>query len=336
MPRRSPLSLDDIATLDTLATAFWRAARGAAHGEPAERFARHLDHSLAQLGEAIRSHAAPIGRWTRFFIHDPKRRQILAPCFPDRVLHHALMAHAGPVLERALVADTFACREGKGTLAAVQRAQHHARRFPWFVAADVQSYFASIDHDRLREVLARRFKNPGLLALIDRILARTPCPSGRGLPIGALTSQYFANSYLDALDRYLLETLRVSALVRYMDDIVWWCDSKAEARDTLRALRDFAWRSRRLIIKDTARSGQSEQGLPFLGFRVLPGALRLSPRRRRRYAAARARWEALYASGRINADALQAGYTAALATTAHADALGWRREQLRRRPPVDA
>lgn len=336
MPRRSPVDLAAVASLDTLTAAFWQASRGKRLRDDVQRFAADLDANLGRLRDDILLARAPEGGWTSFGIHDPKPRRILAPCFRDRVLHHALVLHLGPVLDRALVDDSFACRAGKGTLAAVHRAQAHLRRFPWFVKADVRAYFASIEHATLRGILRRRFKDPGLLALCDRILDRTPDPPGRGLPIGALTSQHFANTYLDAVDRYLLEGLRVRGLVRYMDDVVWWCDTRAAAYETLAATRDFVARERGLELKPEARIGRSEQGLSFLGFRILPGGLRLSLRRRRRYTAARARWEAAFAAGRLDARGLQAGYASALAITAHADAAAWRRAELGRRPPLDA
>ncbi|MCK6591996.1 MAG: reverse transcriptase/maturase family protein [Polyangiaceae bacterium] len=344
MPQRSRVSLDDIASLDTLTAAFWQASRGKRSKQDVQRFSAQLDAEFAHLRGDILLGRAPEGRWTSFRIFDPKPRLILAPCFRDRVLHHAMMIPMGPVLERALVADTFACRPGKGTLAAVLRVQHHLRRFPWFVKADCRAYFASIDHAILRSILSRRFKDPGLLALCDRVLDRAPVnagtgspqPSRRGLPIGALSSQYFANTYLDGLDRFLLEKLRVRAMVRYMDDIVWWCDTRPMAEDTLAEARDFVARERSIELKPDARVARSAEGLAFLGFRVLPGVRRLLLRRRRRYAAARARWERAFMEGSVDGLGLQTGYSAALAVTAHADAVAFRRAELMRRPPVDA
>jgi hypothetical protein len=274
VPRRSAISLADVTGLDTLAAAFWRAARPHRDRGEVRRWSADLDGQLARLRADVLAGRSPDGEWTAFSILDPKPRQILAPCFRDRVLHHALMAHVGPGLERALVDDTFACRAGKGTLAAVRRAQAHVRRFAWFVN--------------------------------------------------------------DAPDRYLLEELRVCGMVRYMDDVVWWCDDRAAARATLAAVRSYAVRARSVTVKADTRIGRSAHGVPFLGFRVLPSALRLSLRRRRRYAAARARWERRYAVGEIGGGALQAGYDAALAITAHASAQGWRRAQLRRRPVAEA
>ncbi|MCB9759499.1 MAG: group II intron reverse transcriptase domain-containing protein [Alphaproteobacteria bacterium] len=336
MPRRSPIGLREISSLDTLAWAFWRASRGFQERPAVRSMGADLDAELARLGERLRAGAAPAGRWRRFTIHDPKRREILAPCFRDRVVHHAILRHVGPVLERALVDDTYACRPGRGTLAAVQRAQEHLRRFPWFAKVDMRAYFASIDHGRMLGVLERRFKNPSLVELFARILATAPVPAGRGLPIGALTSQHFANIYLDAVDRLLMERLRVRGMVRYMDDLIWWCDSGSQARETMRQVRAFAWTERQLDMKPGAYAGRSTQGVSFLGFRVMPGTLRLMRRRRRRYSAARARCEAEWRQGAIDAVALQAGVDAALAITAHADARAWRTAELRRRPPVEA
>lgn len=336
MPRRSPLGLDDVASHDNLTAAFWRAARGHRHRADVQHFAAHLDREIARLRDDILDSRAPEGVWTAFRVFDPKPRRILAPCFRDRVLHHALMARMGPPLDRALVDDTFACRVGKGTLAAVRRAQEHLRAHPWYVQVDVRGYFASIDHGITLDVIARRFKHPSLLALCARILARTPGEPGRGLPIGALTSQYFANSYLDALDRHLLERLRVGAMVRYMDDIVWWCASRAQAQETLADVREYLLRARALVLKPDARIARSEEGVEFLGFHVGCGRLGLSRRRRRRYKAARRRAERLYAEGRIDASSLQRRYDAALAITAHADVIAWRRAELCRRPPLDA
>lgn len=336
MPRRSTVGLDDIATLDTLTAAYWRAARGHRDRPEVAEFAATLPARLASLRDQLLEARAPSGRWRTFTIRDPKVRTIVAPSFADRVLHHALMAHLAPVLDRALVDDTFACRVGKGTLAAALRAQHHARRHAWFVQIDIAGYFASIDHGHLRAVLARRFRDRAVLALCDRILAAAPGSTTRGLPIGALTSQHFANSYLDAVDRFILERLRLRGLVRYMDDLVWWCDSASEARASLTAVTDFAAAARALTVKPTARIGHSVDGLTFVGFRVMPGALLLSKRRRRRYLAARHRAEDDYRDGLIGSSELQRRYDAALAITAHASGRRWRAAELTRRPAVDA
>jgi len=333
--RRSHVRLADVADIETLARAFWRASRGKRGGAPAGRLAANLDVELAQLGAEILDGSVSLGRASVFQIHDPKPRWIHAPCFRERIVHHALMEHLGPVLDRTLIADTFACRAGKGSLAATMRAQQHVRRYAWYVKTDVRAYFASIDHAILRAALRRMIRDPGLLALCDRIIAAHEAGPGRGLPIGALCSQHFANFYLGPLDRHLLEALQVQGVVRYMDDVVAWCESRQRAREVLASVRDFVREHLGLELRPSSQIQRSACGLSFLGFRVLPGTRRLSRRRRRRYAQARLGLEASFARGAIDARGLQAGSSAALAITAHADAAAWCREQLRRRPPPD-
>lgn len=330
--KRDPTTLADVADWQNLAWAACRAARGKRQRQPVRRFLADLPRELSSLARDILEANVRVGAALRFRIHDPKPRWIHAPPFRERVLHHALIAHVGPVLDRALVADTFACREGKGALACVRRAQYHARRFAWYVKVDVCSYFASIDHGVLLGLLRCRFKDDGMLRLMRRIVAAHEHGPGRGLPIGALTSQHFANYYLAGLDRFLLETCRVRGMVRYMDDVVWWCDGCRDAVESLARVGQFLRERRRLSLKPSAQVNRSRHGVTVCGYRVLRGTIRLSRRRRRRYAAARARWERAFARARISGPVLQAGYASVLAGTLHADALAWRREQLARRP----
>lgn len=330
--KRSTLDLAAIADWDTLTAAFHRAALGKARRPEVRAFRANLDHELVALRDAILSGEPGCRPMRAFRIFDPKPRLIHAPAFRDRVLHHALIAHVGPVIERSLIFDSYACRLGKGTVAAVQRCQHFARRFAWYGQIDIRAYFASIDHQVLQRLLARRFKNRSLLSFLAAIVEGHATQAGKGLPIGALTSQHFANFYLDGADRVLSEDQRVRGLVRYMDDTVWWADNKEAVRQTLLAVSDFLRRERRLKVKPPAVIGQSSHGVSFCGFRILPGAILLSRRRRQRYAAARSRWERAFQEGEIDARGLQAGYASALGMTAAADARAWRRLQLQRVP----
>ncbi len=334
--KRSGVSLQTIVDLPNLVQAFYLAARGKRQRRDVRDFQADLFTRLATLQRELLDGDYRPGNMSRFHIRDPKPRIIHAPCFRDRVLHHALMAHVGPVLDRALVFDTYACRVGKGTLAAVLRCRQHCRRFPWYVKVDMRAYFASVDHTILKSLLRRRLKNPKVLAFIDLLIGSYSSAPGRGLPIGALTSQHFANFYLSGFDRWLLERDSVLGMVRYMDDVVWWCDSRASAKASLQDAQGFLREALHLKIKPDAQLNRSTRGVTLCGYRVLPGALRLTRRRRERYAVCRRRWERAYARGEIDSLVLQAGYSSALGMTIHADAAAWRREQLQRRPPEPA
>lgn len=326
--QRDAIGLEALAARDNLMLAVWKAARGKRERPAVARYLDGLDARLDELATSLVEQRAPLGHARRFTIHDPKRRTITAACFADRVLHHAILNLAEPRFERMLVASSFACRPGKGVHAAVQQVQRQLRRWPWFVQVDVDGYFPSIDHEILKSLLARRFKGADFLALLGRIVAAGSDTPGRGLPIGALTSQHFANAYLDAADRFLLERPGTRAHVRYMDDIVWWCDSRAEAADGLDALREFLWNERRLRLKPTAHIGRSTQGLAYCGFRVRPGVILASRRKLARYRCGLMRVQRARAAGLVDAAQVQRACDGLLATLAGAETLGFRRRLL--------
>jgi hypothetical protein len=144
------------------------------------------------------------------------------------------------------------------------------RREPCYLALDVASFFASVDHEVLGAMLARRFKDERLPALLARFLASYETAPGRGLPIGSLMSQHLANFYLGPLDRFVKETLRVRGYARYMDDVLWGA-SRAALRAHLCAVRAFVAGELRLAVKDCARIGTCAQGLTFLGAASVAG-----------------------------------------------------------------
>lgn len=331
--KRSKVSLGDVADWENLTRAAHRAGRGTRNRPEVRKFFQELSRNLSRLRNEILSSSVIVGRSTVFQIRDPKPRTIHAPCFTERVLHHALMNHVSPVLDRSMIADTFACRTGKGSLAAVQRCQHHIRRFAWYSKQDIRQYFASIDHAVLLQMLDRRFRCRGILGLLRQIIVSHEDSPGCGLPIGALTSQHLANFYLGALDRFLSEQIKVRAVVRYMDDFVFWSESRKEARRSVAAVREFAETSLRLSLREPGEINRSNHGVTLCGYRIYAGTIRLAASRRRRFRRTQQKWEQLWLAGRLTPEQLQSGYSAALAITLHADSLEWRR-RLAANPPA--
>lgn len=328
--QRDAISLHDIAQRDNLLLATWKAAQGKRQRPEVARFLAGLDGELDTLARAIVDGQAPLGRSREFVIHDPKRRVITAACFQDRVLHHAIMNLAEPRFERMLVESSFACRPGKGVHAAVARVQEHLRKAescPWLVQVDIAGCFPAIDHALLKALLARRFKGAGLLALLGRIIdaGATPGGGGRGLPIGSLMSQHFANAYLDGADRLLLAHAGVVAHVRYMDDTVWWSPTRQAAAESLQDLREWLWRERRLTLKEGAQPRPARRGLAFCGFRIRAGVVLASSRKLTRYRAGLRRIDAALAAGAASAVQVQRAYAGLHATLAAAQTAGFRR-----------
>jgi hypothetical protein len=146
MVRSSGLTLAEIADPENLLRAVESAVQGARRTPAVENYLKRLPHELHGLQRGLLSETVAVGSCTEFLIYDPKPRLISAPVFGERVLHHAVMQHVAPILERTLVKDTYACLRGRGSLAAVLRAQQHSRRFRWYAQLDIRQYFPSVDH----------------------------------------------------------------------------------------------------------------------------------------------------------------------------------------------
>jgi retron-type reverse transcriptase len=331
--KRHRITLAEIATFDNLTLAVWKAARGKRHRPDVIRFIGDLDKHLRQLAADILQGNVPYARYREFYIHDPKERLIHAACFEDRVLHHAIMNLAEPIFERTLVASTYACRPDKGVHRAVAQVQANLRRYPWYVKTDISAYFPNIDHAILFRLLQRRFKGDAFLGLLQRIIDSYHAQPGKGLPIGSLTSQHFANYYLDGADRFLLEHTNVQAQVRYMDDTLFWCANREDAQQLLAALRDYVQVERQLQIKPNVQINRSPCGVTWCGYRILPGAILLTPRKRQRYQQLRQQWEQAWRDGAISELELQQAYPSAHAITLHADSAAWRKQNLQLHPP---
>ena len=335
MVKRTRILLAEIADRHNLVLALSRAARGKRDRENIRHFLVNADKHLNRLARDILAARMPHGIFRTFHIFDPKKRLIHAACFPDRVFHHAVMNLAGPVFERTMVDHCYACRPGKGVHRAVHQVQKNLRRYSWYVKVDINGYFSSISHSRLLNILRRRFKGKEILQQFERIVACYHSTPGYGLPIGSLTSQYFANYYLDGLDRLLETDSSVRAMVRYMDDIVWWCDTKHEARQVLQQVQRYLDTERGLAVKPAIQILRSSQGISYCGFRILPAIMRMSRRRKRNFIRKRLEWEQHYRAGRITGIQLQNGVAAVYAIARGTDSLAWCRENLRRYPPPD-
>ncbi len=298
-----------IVRFETLDAAMHRAARGKRDRAPIARFLSDAARELAQLRDEVLCGSYQPRPLTQFRIRDPKPRLISCADFRDRVLHHAVCAQIAPIIERRFIHGNCACRVGKGSHRAVLQAHKYARRFKFWLRTDIRHYYETIDHDVLVDKLGRLFREPALRHLLQ-VLVRQPVDGarrGKGLPIGSLTSQWFANLYLDEVDHWIQEERRAPACLRYMDDLAVWSDSKeflfalaADLEDRLRT------RLRVELKREATLVAPCSEGMPFLGYRICPGLIReRAPRVRRRHALLRRR-ETEFARGEITEETLQA------------------------------
>jgi hypothetical protein len=291
---------EQIASFGALCRAARRAALGKRRVAGVARWLADLEPNALRLERELQAGTWRPGRPTTFVIHDPKTRTITAAPFEDRVVHHALMDALEPLLERRMLYESFACRRGKGTHAALCHARRELRRHGWFLKLDIERCFESIGHDVALACLARVVREPRALGLAERIV-RAGGREKRGLPIGNLSSQWLANLVLDRVDHFVKEELRAPGYVRYMDDFVLFAGDKAALAGWHRDLAGFLEKRLGLRIKERATIlAPARQGLPFLGWRLYRGTVRLRPEnlRRTRARLARRAWE--HRTGRID------------------------------------
>lgn len=262
-----------------------RARRGIALGSDAAAFLAELEPNVLRLQRELRDGRYRPGPYRTFRIRDPKPRTISAAPFRDRVVHHALCAAMEPIFERYAVDHSYACRRGLGTTAALARARELARRHAHFIKLDVSAYFESIDHARLREQLAGLCRDGRVFALAARFIAAGApgSPPGKGLPIGNLTSQHFANLHLGLVDHLVQDSLGAGPWCRYMDDMLLFGDDAGRLAEARSAIADFLDQRMGLALRLSAcRTGRVADGVPFLGFRIWPHHMRLDRARRLR------------------------------------------------------
>ncbi len=222
-----------------------QAARQAQKGK---RFCRNvlvfnydLEKNLERIQQELASQSYRPGSYHTFEIMEPKRRVISAAPYRDRVVHHALCNIITPLFERTFIHDSYANRVGYGNHRALRRFTQFARSSRYVLQGDVRKYFPSIDHDILKQVIRRKVKCQATLWLVDTIIDNsneqqsiieyfpgddliTPVSRRRGLPIGNLTSQFFANIYLNPFDHFVKEHLKAKKYLRYVDDIALFAD----------------------------------------------------------------------------------------------------------------
>ncbi len=325
--RRVDHLFERIVDRDNLRQAVHKALRGKRSRHDARAFVANLDEDLESIRNDLVRGDIRLGEYHQFTIYDPKERLITAPCFRERVLHHAIINVCEPVIERWLIGDTFACRRGKGRIAGLARARQFAGRFAYFLKMDIRQYFASISHEILAGRLERLFKDRRLLELLRRIIASYGSTPGRGLPIGSLTSQHFANFYLGWFDRLVKEGLRSRGYVRYMDDFVLWADSAAPLREHLAIATSFLKHDLDLEAKPSPYINRVEHGMDFLGCRVFPEHTILNRRSRVRFRRQLRGLELSYLSGGIDELNLQQRATALVAFTRTPGLSSWRFRQ---------
>ena len=326
MPKTHNSLYSKIVDFDNLVAAYHECRRGKRYTPEALAFATQWEENLINIHEHLKWRSWQSGQARVFTVKGPKRRDIAAPPFADRVVHHALVRVVEPLFERRFIHDSYACRVGKGTHAAVARTQQFLRRAKrnwgdgvYVVHADIKSCFASIDHGVALSAVARVISDRDVLWLWKRILRGYGFDGGVGMPVGALTSQLTANIVLDQIDHRIKDDVGEPYYVRYMDDMVVICRDKAHARRTLEFIADEATRLK-LRLNPKSAYAPWQRAVDFCGYRIWPTHILPRKRNVRRWRERLRRLAQDFSAGRSNLRDAQQMIASCIAYHRHASA----------------
>jgi len=327
----------------------WRkAARGKRGKAAAAAFEYKLEDNLLLLQQELQEKCYQPGGYNTFYIHEPKRRLISAAPFRDRVVHHALCNIIEPVFERSFIFDSYANRIGKGTHRAIRRARQFSRKYSYVLQCDIEQFFPAIDHQILRQILSKKIPDEGVMWLIDQIIRsgenvnsevyRTRYFPGddllsplrpRGLPIGNLTSQFWANCYLNPMDHFIKRELRCPAYLRYVDDSLLFGNDKKQLWQWKRAIIKRAASFRLTLHENETQVKPVTSGIPFLGFVIFPTHTRLKRRKGIFYQRKLNKLYQQYLNGEIPFERLDASIKGWINHVRYGDTWGLRKSILR-------
>lgn len=245
-----------------------------------QAFEWNVEQSLFQLHRALQSRTYRHGAYSAFTICDPKQRQIHKATVRDRIVHHAVFSMLNPIFEPTFIAHSFSCRKGKGTHKAVdalakmlRKGSRNATQPCFVLKCDIHRFFASVDHETLLRLIARKVDDENVLWLLREILGSFTLGqrTGKGIPIGNLTSQLFANIYLNELDQHMKHHLQIKHYIRYTDDFIVVADSKEYVQELLPSITSFLQDTLLLDLHPHKVSIRKyRQGIDFLGYVLLP------------------------------------------------------------------
>ena len=337
----------ELSSWDNLFLAYQKASKGKRGKANVAAFEHRLEDNLLTLQAELRSQTYQPGAYVHFTIHEPKHRLISAAPFRDRVVHHALCNLIEPIFERSFIYDSYANRKNKGTHRALNRCQVFARRYPYVLQCDIKQFFPAIDHAVLYSILARKITDERVLDLVGRILASGEgvlkeeydmvyfpnddlfsIQRPRGLPIGNLTSQFWANCYLNPFDHFVKRELGCKAYLRYVDDFLLFAEDKRMLWMWKEAI-EARLTQLRLTIHPRAHPRPVTEGIPFLGFIIFPHHRRLKRRKGVYFARKLKQMTSAYANGDIPLDVLNASVQGWVNHVRYANTIGLRKALFR-------
>ncbi len=276
----------EIYSIENLFLAFRKARKGKSKKFYVIEFEANLIENLLRLQEELISKTYNPQPLKRFIIRDPKTRKIHASSFRDRIVHHAIVNILEPIFEKIFICDSFASRKDKGTHKAIERFERFMKKVSrngrlvknsfsnnsiegYMLKADIKSYFDNVDHEILINIIKKKVNDSDAIWLIKQVLNNFKnISAGKGMPLGNLTSQFFANVYLNELDYFVKHTLRAKFYIRYVDDFIILHRSKKRLEYFRKEIEKFLTKLKIKLHPDKSKIVAFRNGISFLGYRV--------------------------------------------------------------------
>lgn len=334
-------------SFENIFNAFRKAVKGKGYQPYALYFIQDFEHNLIHLQEALIAKSYKPGKYQTFFIYEPKKRMISAAPFIDRIVHHCLINIIGPVFESTFIWQSYANQVGKGTHRAIRDIQNAMRLNDYVLHCDIRKYFPSIDHEILKKLIRRKIKDPEVLWLIDLIIDNsnpqelvleyfpgddllTPIERRKGLPIGNLTSQFFANVYLNGLDHFVKEKCGCRFYARYVDDLVVVDSNKNYLHHVCDEMKIYLESLRLRMHPHKHHIRPVTKGLRFLGQIIYPERRLLPKSNIRRFMRRMKKFQYLYANGEMDLPEIKQSFQSWLGHAKQAHTLALRRDILKK------
>lgn len=268
------LDYQELCSKENLETAYENAKKGKSNKRYVIEFEKDLKSNLNLLRLELIFHSYHPQPLKSFVIKDPKTRVISKSEFRDRIVHHALYKIIEPIFDKTFNYDSYANRKGKGTSKAIQRFEQFQRKVSknntkncFVLKADIKHYFENVNLDILVNILKNKIKDEKIIWLIKIILKNYN--KDKGMPLGNLTSQFFANVYLNELDQYIKHILKVKYYIRYVDDFVILSSSKEELTILKEKINYFLLEQLKLTLHpEKSEIININRGITFLGYRI--------------------------------------------------------------------
>lgn len=300
-----------------------------------QEFEIKLEENIFKLQGELKAGTYKHGPYKPFYIHDPKQRLIHKATVGDRVVHHAIYSILNPIFEPTFIANSFSCRIGKGTHKGVKALERMLRKVSWnntrncfALKCDIKKFFDSINHQILLNILAKRIKDIKTMSLLAKIIGSFSNDTARekveyfgsGLPIGNLTSQLFANVYLNEFDYFVKHELRVKDYVRYTDDFVIISEDRSYLKHLIEPISEFLRENLNLSIHPhKIKLRKYRQGIDFLGYVILPNHIVVRTKTKRRVFRKMRKYLADYKKGILSVETLRQSMASYLGVLSHAN-----------------